>query len=45
MKTGKVSSEIKNFTAGENKRAKVNFTDAGFPIHDYIREMREDREK
>ncbi len=45
MRTGKVSADIKSFTAGESKRGKINFTDAGFPIHDYIREMREDREK
>ena len=44
-KTGKVEATIKTFADYENKRTKVKFTDAGFPIHDYLKEMRDSRER
>lgn len=40
-----MQANIKNFTDLENKQAKVKFTKAGFPIHNYLKEMRDEREK
>lgn len=45
LKEGKVQANIKNFTDAENKNAKVKFTEAGFPIHNYLKEMRDERER
>ena len=44
-KGNQVSAEIKDYKSIENKRGRIKFTDAGFPIHDYIKEMREEREE
>ena len=35
----------KMIPAGERHKNKIKFTKAGFPIHDYLKELREDREK
>ena len=36
--------DLRNFTKRDQKRGKIKFTQAGFPIHDYIKELREERE-
>lgn len=37
--------DLRNFTGNNRQRNQIKFTKAGFPIHDYIKEMREEREK
>ena len=39
-----VGTDLRLFTGAERKRNTVKFTKAGFPIQDYLREMREDRQ-
>ena len=39
-----VGKDLRLFTGSERQRNTVKFTKAGFPIRDYLREMREDRQ-
>ena len=39
-----VGTDLRIWTGSERQRNTVKFTKAGFPIRDYLREMREDRQ-
>ena len=41
----KIGTDLRNYTKKEKQSGKMKFTEAGFPIHDYIKEMRDEREK
>ena len=41
----KIGTDMRQFTGNDRQRNQIKFTKAGFPIHDYIKEMREEREK
>ena len=36
-----VGTDLRSFTGVDRQRESVKFTAAGFPVHDYIKEMRE----
>ena len=40
----KIGTDLRNFTKKDRQRGQIKFTKAGYPIHDYIKEMREERE-
>ena len=45
MHKDKIGTDLRNITKKEKQSANLKFTAAGFPVHDYIKELRDEREK